>query len=131
MEKGNTITTSLDWEVHTISESRGGDPREWKIGKHDGNGSGWRAGHERDGRGIEYIDESDAIDSSIDGSEYGDTIPEMVDSTNDTDSSDGNFDESDGVEGGGPEGVYKWIDEFRNHWNDDRTETYRRAVREG
>ena len=98
--------------------------------KHDGNGSDWRAGHKWDGQGIEYIDESDAIDSPIDGSEYGDTIPEMVDSTNDTDSSDGDFDESDGVEGGGLEGVYKWIEGFRNHWNDDRTETYRRAVRE-
>ena len=105
MEKRKTITASLDWEVHAISESRGGDQREWKIGKHDGNGSDWRAGPKWDGRGIEYIDESDAIDSPIDGSEYGDTIPEMVDSTNDTDSSDGDFDESDGVEGGGPEEV--------------------------
>ena len=92
---------SLDWEAHTISECRGGDPRGQKFRKRIGNRSGRRAEYDGDYWGVEYIDESDAIDSSIDDSEYCDTISKVVDSTNDTDSSDRDFDESDGVEGGG------------------------------
>ena len=93
-----------------------------------GNSSGRRTGYNGDHGGIGYINESDAIDSSIDDSEYCDSIPEILDSTNDTDSRWGA--ESDGVYGGRREGVYEWIEGFRNHWEDYRTETDRCAVRE-
>ena len=99
-----------------------------KIGKYIGNSPGSWAGDYGDHRGIRYIDESDAIDSSIDDSEYCDSISEILDSTNDTDSRWG--DESDGVQGGRREEVNEWIEGFRNHWKDYRTETDRYAVRE-
>ena len=98
--------------------------------KYIGNSPGSWAGYDGDHRGIGYIDESDAIDSSIDDSEYCDTISKIFDSTNDTDSSDRDFDESDGVQGGGREEVYEWIEGFRNHWEDCRAESDRFAVRE-
>ena len=66
--------------------------------------------YDGDHRGAEYIDESDAIDSSTDDSEYYDEISKSIDSTNDTDSSDWDSDESDGVEGGSYWGVYEWIE---------------------
>ena len=128
MEKENTIITSLDREDHTVSERRGGDPGWHKFGKYIGNSPGRRAGYDGDHRGIGYIDESDAIDSATDDSEYCDSISEILDSTNDTDSRPG--DESDGVQGGGREEVDEWIEGFRNHWEDYRTETDRYAVRE-
>ena len=66
-----------------------------QFGKYNGNSPGRRAGYDGDRRGVGYIDESDAIDSSIDDSEYGDSISKILDSTNDTDSRWGA--ESDGV----------------------------------
>ena len=99
-----------------------------QIRKHVGNSPGRRARDDGDYQRVGYIDESDAIDSSIDDSEYCDSIPEILDSTNDTDSRWGA--ESDGVYGGRREGVDEWIEGFRNHWEDYRTETDRCAVRE-
>ena len=119
---------SLDREANTVSESRGGDPRWHKLRKHVGNSSGRRAWDDGDYQRVGYIDESDAIDSSIDDSEYCDTISKILDSTNDTDSRSG--DESDGVHGGRREEVDEWIEGFRNHWEAYRTETDRYAVRE-
>ena len=95
MEKSFTIITSLDRESYTVSESRGGDTGWHKFGKHVGNSPGRRAWDDGDHRGVGYIDESDAIDSSIDDSEYCDSISKILDSTNDTDSRWGA--ESDGV----------------------------------
>ena len=119
---------SLDREANTVSEGRGGDTRWHECRKHVRNSSGRRAWDVGDYRRVGYINESDAIDSSIDDSEYCDSIPEILDSTNDTDSRWGA--ESDGVYGGRREGVYEWIEGFRNHWEDYRTETDRYAVRE-
>ena len=95
MEKGFTIITSLDREAYTVSESRGGDPGWHKFGKHVGNSPGRRARDDGDHKRVGYIDECDAIDCSIDNSEYCDSISKILDSTNDTDSRWGA--ESDGV----------------------------------
>ena len=66
--------------------------------KHVGNGPGRRARDDGDHKRVGYIDECDAIDSSIRGSEYCDSISKILDSTNDADSRWGA--ESDGVAGG-------------------------------
>ena len=84
--------------------------QSWQEGPDDG-----------DHTGVGYFDECDAIDSSISDSEYGDPISKILDSTNDTDSRGGA--ESDGVQQGGREEVYEWIEGFRNHWKDGRADT--------
>merc|ERR1712060_1042575 len=81
-----TIITSLDRKAFTVSESRGGDQGWHKFGKHVGNSPGRRARDDGDHERVGYIDEFDAIDSSIDDSEYGDSISKILDSTNYTDS---------------------------------------------